>query len=130
MPTPPIISEGMTADERQAARDAYEAKSVFSGMFSSFTDAPGGFSEELKEIRYSIGAEYAYNNQFFFRAGYSYLHPDKGNLASLNLGAGARWRGLQLDASYLIATSTGNPLDKTLRFTLTAHLEELKNLFK
>ncbi len=107
----------------------WENTSSISGIFKSFTDAPGGASEELKEINWSIGAEYAYNNQFFLRAGYFYEHPDKGNRQYFSAGAGFSLNVVRLDASYMIATAASSPLDQTLRFTLTFDMDGLKSLF-
>jgi len=98
------------------------------GIFQSFSDAPGGYKEELTEIMWSVGAEYAYNNQFFVRAGYYNENQYKGNRKYFTAGAGFKLNVFQLDAGYVISTSQTNPLDKTLRFTLTFDLFGLKNL--
>lgn len=121
-----------TPEGQAAYTDAltdWENTSSISGIFKSFTDAPGGASEEFKEINWSIGAEYAYNNQFFLRAGYFYEHPDKGNRQYFSAGAGFSLNVVRLDASYMIATAASSPLDQTLRFTLTFDMDGLKNLF-
>ena len=111
------------------ALEDWENMSSFTGIFKSFTDAPGGFSEELKEITWSLGAEYSYNNQFFLRAGYFYENADKGNRQYFSAGAGFSLNVVRLDASYMIATAQSSPLDQTLRFTLTFDMDGLKNLF-
>ncbi|MBV5312505.1 MAG: type IX secretion system outer membrane channel protein PorV [Prolixibacteraceae bacterium] len=94
-------------------------KSVVSGMFSSFSDAPGGMSEELKEINLSVGAEYWYNNQFAIRAGYYYEDVNKGNRKFFTAGAGLKMNVFALDFSYLLPIAQNNPLANTLRFTLS-----------
>jgi hypothetical protein len=103
----------------------YREKSLFEGVFGSFGDAPGGFKEELRELMYSIGAEYWYNKQFAFRAGYYYEHPTKGNRQFLTAGLGLKYNVFGLNVSYLVPTSNQrSPLDNTLRFTLVFHLDE------
>ncbi len=93
---------------------------VLEGIFASFSDAPGGGSEEFKEITYSVAAEYSYNEQFSFRTGYFHESPEKGARQYLTLGAGLRYQRFGIDVSYLITTSKVNSaLDNTLRFGLT-----------
>ncbi len=108
----------------------YSAISPLSGIFRSFSDAPGGFSEELSEIMWSLGAEYAYNNQFFVRGGYYNESQYKGNRKYFTAGAGFKLNVFTLDAAYVISTSKSNPLDQTLRFSLSFDLFGLKNLVK
>ncbi len=96
------------------------------GMIQSFYDAPGGFKEELREITYSSGLEYWYDKQFAVRAGYFYEHPTKGNRQYVTLGAGVRYNIFGLDFAYLIPTTQHNPLENTLRFTLTFDFAALK----
>lgn len=112
------------------AREKWENMSSISGIFKSFSDAPGGFKEELQEIRFSVGAEYSYNDQFFVRAGYYYEHPNKGNRQYLGFGAGFALKVVRLDASYMVATAASSPLDQTLRFSLTFDMDGIKDLFK
>jgi hypothetical protein len=95
------------------------------GIFKSFTDAPGGMSEELKEINFSVGAEYWYNKQFAIRAGYFYEDVTKGNRKFFTAGAGLKMNVFALDFSYLIAAQN-NPLSNTLRFTLSFDFEAFK----
>ncbi len=95
------------------------SKSVVSGMFSSFSDAPGGMKEELREITFSVGAEYWYNKQFALRAGYFYEDPTKGNRKFFTAGAGLKMNVFALDFSYLLPVAQNNPLANTLRFTLS-----------
>lgn len=92
--------------------------SVPAGIFGSFSDAPGGLSEELKEINVATGFEYSYNNQFALRAGYFYEAPEKGDRRYFTLGAGFKYKALGLDLSYLAADVKKNPMANTLRFTL------------
>ena len=94
-------------------------KSPIAGIFSSFGDAPGGFSEELQELMFSIGAEYWYDEQFAVRAGYYSEHALKGNRKYFTAGLGIKYNVFGLNFSYLVPTSSQrNPLDNTLRFTL------------
>jgi hypothetical protein len=96
-------------------------------MFGSFSDAPGGAKEELKEIIYSGGLEYWYNKLFAIRFGYFFEDPTKGNRQFFTLGAGIKYNVLGLDFSYLIPTTQHNPLENTLRFSLTFDLESGRN---
>jgi hypothetical protein len=102
-------------------------KSVIAGIFSSFTDAPGGLKEELQEINFSAGVEYWYNKQFALRAGYFYEHENKGNRTFLTAGAGFKMNVFALDFSYLLPTQRNHPLENTLRFTLSFDVEAFSN---
>lgn len=93
-------------------------KSVPAGIFGSFSDAPGGFSEELKEVNIAAGMEYWYNQQFAFRAGYFYESPQKGNRRYFTLGAGLKYNVFNIDIAYLLANAQKSPLANTLRFSL------------
>jgi hypothetical protein len=96
-------------------------KSVVSGLFGSFGDAPGGFSEELKEYQISLGAEYWYQNQFAVRAGYFYENKDKGDRRYFTCGLGVRYQVFNLNFAYLVPSGSGinrNPLSNTFRFSL------------
>lgn len=93
-------------------------RSVPAGIFGSFSDAPGGFSEELKEISYSLGTEYWYKQQFALRAGYFYENPSKGDRQYFTLGAGLKYNIFNLDFAYLLANQQKSPLSQTLRFSL------------
>lgn len=104
--------------------------SVPAGIFQSFGDAPGGFSEELKEISFSPGVEYWYNHQFAVRAGYFYENPDKGDRHYLTLGLGMRYNIFNFDFSYLAASQQNSPLANTLRFTLSANFGGISNVGK
>ena len=118
--------EGQAAYEE--ALDEWENMSPITGIFKSFSDAPGGFKEELQEINLSIGAEYAYNQQFFARMGYYYENANKGGRSYFGFGAGFSLNVVRLDASYMLATAQSSPLDQTLRFTLSFDMDGLKDL--
>lgn len=93
-------------------------RSVPAGIFGSFSDAPGGFSEEMKEVNIAAGMEYWYNQQFAFRAGYFYESPQKGNRRYFTLGAGLKYNIFNIDIAYLLANAQKSPLANTLRFSL------------
>ncbi|HSH66277.1 MAG TPA: type IX secretion system outer membrane channel protein PorV [Bacteroidia bacterium] len=101
-------------------------KGVAEGIFHSFSDAPGGGKEELREINYSVGMEYWYNKLFALRFGYFYENPTKGNRQFFTLGAGIKYNVFGLDFAYLIPTKQRNPLENTLRFSLTFDLDAFK----
>ena len=128
VPTRPRQADYTDDQEYEAALEDWRNTSSISGIFKSFSDAPGGFKEELKEVNFSLGAEYNYNQQFFVRAGYYYENPDKGNRQYFSFGAGFSLNVVQLDAAYMIATAQSSPLDQTLRFSLTFDMDGLKSL--
>ena len=132
VPTRPRLSDYEDDPDGQAKYEddlqEWKDMSPISGIFKSFTDAPGGASEELKEINYSIGAEYSYNQQFFLRDGYFHENAMKGNRQYFGFGAGFSLNVVKLDASYMIATAQSSPLDQTLRFTLTFDMDGLKDI--
>lgn len=97
--------------------------SVPRGIFQSFNDAPNGMEEEFHEIYYSTGFEYWYDKQFAIRGGYFYEHPTKGNRQYFTFGAGIKYNIFGLDLSYLVPTTQRNPLENTLRFSLTFNFE-------
>ncbi|MGK0386892.1 MAG: hypothetical protein ACI849_001511 [Patiriisocius sp.] len=102
------------------SEDDYYNESFVSGIFSSFSDAPDGFSEELKEFTWALGAEYTYQDSFAFRAGYFNESDEKGSRQFASLGAGFRYTSIGIDLSYLFSTSqVVSPLEGTLRFGLT-----------
>jgi hypothetical protein len=104
-------------------------KGVVSGILGSFSDAPGGFSEEMKEFQISAGAEYWYQNQFAVRAGYFYENKDKGDRKYLTFGLGVKYNIFQLNAAYLVPSGSGinrNPLSNTLRFSLLFEFDKLQ----
>jgi hypothetical protein len=129
VPTEPVkgVDEDDEAFERR--KDEYNNMSFVKGMIKSFSDAPGGRSEELREINLSIAAEYNYAGRFFVRGGYFYEDRMKGNRQYFSAGAGFKMNIFQLDAAYLISTVQSNPLDQTLRFTLSFDMDGLKSLF-
>lgn len=108
--------------------EGYNDISSISGIFKSFNDAPGGFKEELQEIQWSVGAEYSYNDKFFLRAGYHYEHPNKGNRKYYTLGAGFKMSVFSIDAGYVISAAQTNPLDQTLRFSLSFDMDGIQDL--
>lgn len=114
-------------DER-IQKEYYDVSSI-AGIFKSFGDAPNGFKEELQEIQWSLGAEYVYNDQFSLRAGYHHEAENKGNRKYFTVGAGFKMNVFSLDAGYVISTAKSNPLDQTLRFSLTFDMDGLKDLF-
>ncbi|RNC83448.1 MAG: hypothetical protein ED556_12895 [Winogradskyella sp.] len=133
VPTPPEL--GFVDTDDDGVQDADEPTiitagqdndvSFLSGVFQSFGDAPGGFSEELKEFTYALGAEYTYNNSFALRAGYFNEAEEKGARKFFALGAGFKYTTIQLDLSYLFSASrVQSPLENTLRFSLTFNFGE------
>ncbi len=118
------------ASEYQSWLDAggYNEISPIAGIFQSFADAPGGLREELQEIYWGVGVEYAYNNQFFLRGGYHYENEYKGNRKYFTLGTGFKMSVFSLDAAYLISMAQSNPLDQTLRFTLSFDMDGIKEI--
>ena len=108
--------------------EGYYNVGSITGIFKSFSDAPGGFKEELQEIQWSVGAEYSYNNQFFVRAGYHYEHPNKGNRKYFTVGAGFKMSVFAIDAGYVISTAQSNPLDQTLRLSLSFDMDGIRDL--
>lgn len=99
-------------------------KGLISGMFGSFSDAPGGFSEEMKEITISSGIEYWYNNAFAIRAGYFNESEMKGNRKFMTIGAGLKYQVFNLDMAYLVSFQQNNPLAETMRFTLSFNFDK------
>ncbi len=118
---PDLNGDGtITDDERNQNLQDYQNISFFSGMFKSFGDAPDGFSEELKEFTWALGAEYWYQDVFAFRTGYFNESEEKGSRKFLSLGAGFKYTAINIDISYLFSTSkVKSPLEGTLRFGLT-----------
>ena len=131
VPTVPKQEDGESnSDYQDRVRREYSDISAISGVFKSFSDAPGGFSEELDEIQWSVGAEYVYHDQFSLRAGYHHQAESKGNLKYFTVGGGFRMSVFSLDVGYVISTARSNPLDQTLRFTLAFDMDGIKDLFK
>ena len=131
VPTMPVKMDGESDEDfiTRKQKDYYDVSPI-SGIFKSFSDAPGGFKEELEEIRWSIGGEYVYNDKFSLRAGYHHESENKGNRKYFTVGAGFKMNVFSLDVGYVIATAKSNPLDQTLRFSLTFDMDGLKDLFR
>jgi len=131
VPTRPLKKEGeLDSDYVNRLENEYYNMSSIKGIFKSFGDAPGGFSEELKEIMWSLGAEYDYDDKFRLRAGYFHENKMKGNRQYASFGAGFKLTAFQLDVAYMLATAQQNPLDQTLRFSLAFDIDAMKNLFR
>ncbi len=109
-------------DYEDALQD-WKDKSSITGIFDSFKD------NFAKRITYSVGAEYAYNQQFFLRGGYYYESKFAGNRQYFGMGAGFSLNVIKIDASYMIATAQDSPLDQTLRFTLSFDMDGIRDLF-
>jgi Type IX secretion system protein PorV len=125
VPTPPQFQDPPTVEDTMAL-DKYRSQSVISSWFTSFADAPGGFSEELKEFQIATGFEYTYNNQFALRGGYFYENKYKGNRQYFTTGVGIKYNVFELNFSYLIPSGSGvsqNPLSNTLRFSLVFNFD-------
>ena len=131
VPTYPKQNEGESTEayQERVQKDYYDVSSI-SGIFKSFGDAPGGFKEELQEIQWSVGAEYIYHDKFALRAGYHHESENKGNRKYFTVGAGFKMSVFSLDAGYVIATAKSNPLDQTLRFSLSFDMDGIKDLFR
>lgn len=125
VPTPISDNDTVNYDANHNNYPDFREKPLFEGIIESFSDAPGGFSEEMREISFSWGAEYWYNKQFAFRAGYYYEHPTKGNRQFLTAGLGLRYNVFGLNVSYLVPTSNQrSPLDNTLRFSVIFNFDK------
>ena len=131
VPTPPVYAQnedGSFQEDNNGNRIIAKGKdpdrNLIAGMFGSFSDAPGGFSEELKEVTISTGAEYWYRQIFAARLGYVHEHDDKGGRRYASLGFGVRYMTFGFDFSYLIPGDKNNPLADVLRFSLIWQLEE------
>ena len=123
VPTPKDFNEDGVIDS--ADNDEYQQIGFFSGITKSFGDAPDGFSEELKEFTWALGAEYSYQDAFMIRTGYFNESEEKGSRKFFTMGAGFKFKSAQIDLSYLFSTSqVKNPLENTLRFSLTFNLGE------
>ena len=133
VPTPPVYLKGVDGRDSiynnqkviLAGRDPSNI-SPANAIFSSWSDAPGGFREELKEFIWCTGLEYWYDHQFALRGGFFHEASTKGNRQYFTLGAGLRYNVFGLDFAYLIPTQQRNPLENTLRFTLIFDFDGLK----
>lgn len=108
--------------------DQYNNLSVMKGLAWSFADAPNGFAGEMKEINYSLGLEYAYNEQFFARGGYHNEAEIMGNRKYFTVGAGFKLSAFKLDVGYVVSLVQNNPLDQTLRFSLAFDVDGIRSL--
>ena len=122
VPTPPVYNA-----EREIIAGKDPNVSVPVAIFQSFADAPGGFKEELREITYSLGAEYLYNEQFAIRGGYFHEHASKGNRKYFTAGAGFKMNVFAIDVSYLMPMVQNHPLARTLRFSIAFEFEAFRN---
>ena len=129
VPARPRLANYENQEAYEQALQDWKDMSSITGIFKSFSDAPGGAKEELREITFSIGAEYCYNQQFFLRGGFFNENMYKGNRKYFGLGAGFALNVIKLDAAYMIATAQNSPLDQTLRFTLSFDMDGIRNLF-
>lgn len=130
VPTPQELTDVngdgvINTNDQAIINTEYKKINWVSGMFKSFGDAPGGMSEELKEITYSVGTEYMYQDSFAFRMGYFHESPVKGARKFFTLGAGFKYNVVKVDVSYLFnASNIKSPLENTLRFSLTFNFGE------
>lgn len=124
VPTPPYYDIA-NPDSIIAGKDPNVSVPV--AIFQSFYDAPDGFGEELRELTFSFGTEYWYNNQFAVRAGYFHENETKGNRKYFTAGAGFRLSGFTVDFSYLMPLVQNHPLARTLRFSLSFDISALRN---
>ncbi|MFK7953586.1 MAG: type IX secretion system outer membrane channel protein PorV [Ekhidna sp.] len=122
VPTPPITETDSTGTSIVSGQDP--DRPLLSGTFGSFTDAPNGFSEEMQELTFSIGAEYWYRDIFALRAGYFHEHFNKGDRKYVTMGLGFRYQVFGVDFSYLIPTTQNHPLADTLRLSLLFSLDK------
>lgn len=130
VPSMPLQGSDETDEDYQERLDReYYNKSSISGIFTSFGDSERGFKGEMEEIQWSIGAEYTYNDKFSLRAGYHHENNMQGNRKYATVGAGFRMNVMAIDAGYVIATSASNPLDQTLRVSLTFDMDGIRDLF-
>lgn len=130
VPSMPLQGSDETDEDYQERLDReYYNKSSISGIFTSFGDSERGFKGEMEEIQWSIGAEYTYNDKFSLRAGYHHESNMQGNRKYATVGAGFRMNVMAIDAGYVIATSASNPLDQTLRVSLTFDMDGIRDLF-
>ena len=126
VPTPTVTTDA----NGNATVNRNDDVSVPAGIFKSFGDAPGGLSEEFKELTVSPAVEYAYNGLLAIRAGYFYENPQKGGQHYLTTGFGLKYQDYHFDFAYLIASQQNSPLANTLRFTLSASFGGTTNASK
>ena len=130
VPSMPLQGADELDEDYQERLDReYYNQSPISGIFKSFGDSERGFKGELEEIQWSLGAEYTYNDKFTLRAGYHHENKMQGNRKYATVGAGFRLNVLSVDAGYVIATDPSNPLDQTLRVSLSFDMDGLREMF-
>ncbi len=135
VPTPPIYERDPNTNapvvnddgDYVIAEGKDPNRGIVAGMFGSFNDAPGGFSEEINELTYSAGVEYWYDNQFALRGGYFHEHQSKGNRKFFTLGVGLKYNVFGLDFSYIVPVMQRSPLENVLRFSLIFDVDGLTN---
>jgi len=130
VPTPPVTVGDNTYSDYYPNLTEYYNTGVMRGIIQSFYDAPGGLSEELRELQVSVGAEYWYKNTLAARAGYFYEHDTKGGRRYATVGFGLKYNVMQFDFAYLIPTTafSSNPLTNTIRISLTFNLAKKKTI--
>ncbi|MBQ2519622.1 MAG: type IX secretion system outer membrane channel protein PorV [Bacteroidaceae bacterium] len=130
VPTYPKQKDGEADNDYtdRVQKDYYDISPI-SGIFKSFHDAPNGFKEEIQELQWSMGCEYTYNDRFMLRGGYHHEAANKGNRKYFTVGAGFHMSVFTVDASYVFSTSQSNPLDQTMRFSLSFDLDGMRDLF-
>jgi len=130
VPTYPKQKDGEADNDYtdRVQKDYYDISPI-SGIFKSFHDAPNGFKEEMQELQWSMGCEYTYNDRFMLRGGYHHEAANKGNRKYFTVGAGFHMSVFTVDASYVFSTSQSNPLDQTMRFSLSFDLDGMRDLF-
>ena len=135
VPSPPIYEVDIngnyvidpTTNQAKILKGKNPNRSVLSGIFSSFSDAPDGFSEEIKEVTISTGLEYWYREIFSFRGGYFLENMDKGGRKFLTLGLGIKYNNLGIDFSYLSTPQNDHPLAETMRFSLSFLFDKVED---
>lgn len=115
-------------DYQERLNNDYYNKSSIGGIFSSFGDSERGFKGEMEELQWSLGAEYTYNDKFILRAGYHHESKMQGGRKYATVGAGFRMNVMAIDAGYVIATEPSNPLDQTLRVSLSFDFDGIRDL--
>ena len=129
VPTPPVtVGDSTYSNYYRNLKEDYNNTGVMRGIIQSFYDAPGGFSEELRELQISVGAEYWYKNTLAARAGYFYENDTKGGRKYATVGFALKYNVMQFDFAYLIPTTafSSNPLSNTIRISLTFNLTRSK----
>jgi hypothetical protein len=134
VPTPPVYETDVNGnpifdevtDEPKIESGKNPDVPIVTGMFQSFSDAPGGFSEELREYNISAGLEYWYNKQFAVRTGYFHEAAIKGNRRYITAGLGLKMSVFSIDFSYLVSLTQQSPLANTVRFSLMFDFDAFK----